>query len=672
MTEETEKESEKILVVDDEELTLSSLEAILKHKGYDVICAENGPKALEIIKKEPVAVIICDQNLPGMKGVEVLRESIKLQPDAIRISLTGVSDLDTLTDLVNVGQIAQFIPKPWDNAFLLKTVQNSLDKVRLIRENRRLHKELEKNHKNLEREIKLGGQIQNIMLFGKIPTDLPGLEIDAISLPSRAIDGDFFDFFRPSHECLDLVVADVMGKGLPAALVGTAVKNQLIRFAVPNVEVKKYTKKAGWYPNISTLNEIMTHVQNEIVSHLINLEYFVCLSYGRFDMKKRTLSYIDCGSTKPLVYHAKEKRISLITGSNYPLGMVSLDTFHTIEIPFDHNDLFIFYSDGLTEATSPSGEIYGDERLHKIIQEVAIDHTPSEILQTLTERLMQFTKKTFFDDDLTIIIVKILSDQPIRQRVENNSAKFRNDLSQLQAVRDFVGRFCRDVPQADGNYVQQMQLVIDEIFANIVEHGYESGEQGSILIQAESDKEGVSFHIFDQGKAFDPAEIQEPSLAGDKYCGFGLYMIKQIADTIIYQQKQSNDGWNHLCISKSFLSEVCMKLSHEQVNNILAVTLEGTSLDAKESQQFKQEILDLIRSNHIQNVVLDLHNLNFIDSSGLGSFLSILRKLNEDGGELKMASMNRSIRIVFELVCMHKIFEIYNSKDEAIRSFVRK
>jgi len=665
---ELEKQSEKVLIIDDDPTILGALETILKRKGYDVISAKNGSEGLEIMRNESIAVIICDQNLPGEKGVEILQKSIDLQPDAIRIGLTGDQNLETLKELVNIGQISQFIPKPWDNTFLLKTIQNSMEKVRLIRENHRLHRALEENHENLKREFKLGGQVQNTMLNGIIPKDIPGLTIDAISLSSKTIDGDFFDFYRPSHECFDVVIADVMGKGLPAALVGTAVKAQLTRFAVPFATSKIYTKKFGWHQEILDPSAIMSFVQNEIVPHLIDLEHFVCLTYGRFNMIKRTFSLVDCGSTKPFHYHAATNTISKIQGFNFPLGMVCKDSYQTVEVPFAKDDLFIFYSDGLTEAMSPAGEIYGEERLIQLVQNISSVGDPFQMVRKLTQELINYTGKEIFDDDLTILIVKIDSEQPLK--LLNNRSKFRNDLSQLQAVRDFVDRFCSDIPEADENFVQKLQLTLNEAFTNIVEHGYETDDVGTIIMEADCVEGGIVFHIIDQGKPFDPIEIQDPSFAGDKYRGFGLFMMKQIADILSYKQKKSKNSWNELSITKFFRSnKEPMKFSHEKSNNILTVTLEGTSLDAKEAPQFKQEIFDLIRLSQIQKVVLDLHNLNFIDSSGLGSFLSILRQLNTKGGELKIASMNKSIRTVFELVCMHKIFEIYNSKDEAVKSF---
>lgn len=114
-----------------------------------------------------------------------------------------------------------------------------------------------------------------------------------------------------------------------------------------------------------------------------------------------------------------------------------------------------------------------------------------------------------------------------------------------------------------------------------------------------------------------------------------------------------------------------MQVSHSVQNNILIITPEFESLDAKEAPEFKKKVLDLLvdNSHHNSKVILDLHNLQFLDSSGLGAFLSVLRTVNTQGGSLKLVNMNPSIRTIFELVSMHKIFDIHASVAAAAQTF---
>ena len=112
-----------------------------------------------------------------------------------------------------------------------------------------------------------------------------------------------------------------------------------------------------------------------------------------------------------------------------------------------------------------------------------------------------------------------------------------------------------------------------------------------------------------------------------------------------------------------------MKVKCEEHGDTLVITLDGKTLDAKEAPTFKQEVIDIITNRDATKVVFDLSPLQFIDSSGLGSFLAILRFLNKQGGDLRLAVMNKTVRTMFQLVSMHKIFEIYNQVDDAVHSF---
>lgn len=110
-----------------------------------------------------------------------------------------------------------------------------------------------------------------------------------------------------------------------------------------------------------------------------------------------------------------------------------------------------------------------------------------------------------------------------------------------------------------------------------------------------------------------------------------------------------------------------MEAIMERTNNVTVVTIPGDSLDAANAKEFKRSVSDtLARSS---KVVFDLSHLQFVDSSGLGAILSCFRQLSATGGDLKLCGMTKSVRVLFELVRMHRVFDIYNSKGEAVRAF---
>ena len=109
-----------------------------------------------------------------------------------------------------------------------------------------------------------------------------------------------------------------------------------------------------------------------------------------------------------------------------------------------------------------------------------------------------------------------------------------------------------------------------------------------------------------------------------------------------------------------------MEMTIQKVGEVAVVELRGEQLDASNVMDFKRDIAPVLEAN--SRVVFDLSKLRFIDSSGLGAILSCLRRLNGAGGELKLCGLSKPVRALFELVRMHKIFDIYTTRDEAVRS----
>lgn len=131
----------KVLLIDDEPANLRLLRRVLGAE-YDTLLAESGYEGVSILSKEPVSLVITDQRMPGMTGVEVLQEALALQPDAIRILLTGYTDIQALIDAINAGQIYKYVQKPWDAEDLRLTVKRAIESFELKAQNDLLIHEL--------------------------------------------------------------------------------------------------------------------------------------------------------------------------------------------------------------------------------------------------------------------------------------------------------------------------------------------------------------------------------------------------------------------------------------------------------------------------------------------------------------------------------------------------
>ena len=115
----------KIMIVDDEPANLRLLERLLRH-DYNVLTAESGADALTLLEQHDVALIITDQRMPGMSGIELLKRTMTIRPHMVRIILTGYTDVESLVEAINSGQVYRYVTKPWNNDELRLTVRRAL------------------------------------------------------------------------------------------------------------------------------------------------------------------------------------------------------------------------------------------------------------------------------------------------------------------------------------------------------------------------------------------------------------------------------------------------------------------------------------------------------------------------------------------------------------------
>lgn len=124
--------SYKILLVDDEPANLRSLERLFR-QDYEVFTASTGDEALELVGVHDFALLITDQRMPGMAGIDLLKKTVAIRPRMVRIILTGYTDVDALVEAINCGQVYRYVPKPWNNDELCLTVKRAMEHYEINR-----------------------------------------------------------------------------------------------------------------------------------------------------------------------------------------------------------------------------------------------------------------------------------------------------------------------------------------------------------------------------------------------------------------------------------------------------------------------------------------------------------------------------------------------------------
>ncbi len=142
----SEELNHKILLLDDEESILKALSRLLKSEGFELFTSTSGVEALEIIKNNEITIIISDQRMPQMTGVEFLQKSIDISPKSIRVLLTGYADAQATADAINKGEVRYFLNKPWDDNVLLSRIKESIELYDSLKEKNRLQKVIAKQN----------------------------------------------------------------------------------------------------------------------------------------------------------------------------------------------------------------------------------------------------------------------------------------------------------------------------------------------------------------------------------------------------------------------------------------------------------------------------------------------------------------------------------------------
>lgn len=367
-------------------------------RSYDLTMIDCGEQAISLVEKLPsFAVAFIDMQMPGLNGAETAHRIWEIDPKIKIVIVTAYSKyhLDEIIHITGRDDIF-YLRKPFNSDEIRQFARALIKQWNLEREKQILSDKLARSRKN---EISIASKIQQALLLGEPPHGVQGIQIAPLTIPSQEVDGDFYDFFKHNDHCLDIVLGDVMGKGIPAALVGAATKNYFLRTLYKLYS--SYGSKSIPEPKV-----IVSLVKSEMIQNLEELETFVTLCYTRFDLLTSKLTLVDCGHMRTIHYQKEFSRISFLQGENMPIGFPELDQIKQISSAFKSGDLFFFYSDGLTEAQDSAGNLFGEERLAKAVEKNG-EASPKEFIATIWKEIIDFSKTEVFADDFTCVVVRI-------------------------------------------------------------------------------------------------------------------------------------------------------------------------------------------------------------------------------------------------------------------------
>ncbi|HUE97835.1 MAG TPA: PP2C family protein-serine/threonine phosphatase [Anaerolineales bacterium] len=246
----------------------------------------------------------------------------------------------------------------------------------------------EEELRRLESELELSQVVQRALLPQRVP-NISGVELAAFSRPSEIIGGDYFDFFQFRDGTHGLVIADVSGHGVSAAMLMSSLQTALRTMA----------------PDTDSPAEILERI-NRFYIHNIRFTTFVTVFLARFDPTTLTLSYVNAGHNPPVVRRREGSTITWLKPTAPAIGLA--EEFHPKmgSITFSEGDSLLLYTDGVTEVSNISNEEFGQERLAELVQQNA-DRPALDLLQAVRQAVSAFGVNRPLVDDVTMVSLKI-------------------------------------------------------------------------------------------------------------------------------------------------------------------------------------------------------------------------------------------------------------------------
>jgi len=345
-----------ILVVDDNELNRDLLSRRLRRDGHTVIVAEHGRAALDRLAQQPFDLVLLDIMMPELTGYEVL-EIMKGDTSLAHIPVVMITAATEEESIVRCLQLGadDHLPKPFNPTILRARVGSSLAK-------KRLHDAEQRHARSLERELEIGREIQ----LGFLPDEIPapaGWELRAHFRPARQVAGDFYDAFELPGGRVAVVLADVCGKGVGAALFMALFRSLFRALAEPQFAAASDVRE-GLRATVQGTNDYIARTHGRA-------NMFATVFFGVLDPASGALEYVNAGHELPAVLGADGAVRARLAPTGPAVGLLPDLAFGVERECIGRGETLVAYTDGVVDARNPAEESYGEERLMAVLTEGA-------------------------------------------------------------------------------------------------------------------------------------------------------------------------------------------------------------------------------------------------------------------------------------------------------------
>ncbi|MBA3885531.1 MAG: SpoIIE family protein phosphatase [Acidobacteria bacterium] len=368
----------RVLIADDQPDLLDALRLLLKGAAIQMEAVTSPEAVVAAVESGAYDLLLMDLNYTtdttsGREGIDLLSRVQRLDPLLPVVAMTGWGSVDLAVDIMRRG-VRDFVQKPWDNQQLLATVGAEIARGRAARD----------HHAQEQREMDEARRIQRKLLPATVP-HVDGWEIATSWQPAAGVGGDCFDLLSFGATRLAISISDVVGKGIPAALLMSSLQATVRAFA----------------SDAAVPAELCQQVNRILCGHIAEGR-FISFCYCALDSTTGLLAYSNAGHCQPILVRAGGEVERLARGGPV-LGVLPLATYEQGVVATSSGDRVILFTDGITEARDCGGEAFGEERL----VDLAVTHRAcsAPVLQArLTEAVAGFAGAAF-QDDATLVVL---------------------------------------------------------------------------------------------------------------------------------------------------------------------------------------------------------------------------------------------------------------------------
>lgn len=384
-------------------------------------------------------------------------------------------------------------------------------------------------------ELSIATQIQSSMLpciFPAFP-DREEIDIYATMTPAKEVGGDFYDFFMVDDSHLAIVMADVSGKGVPAALFMVIGKTLIKDHTLPGRD----------------LGEVFTEVNNILCESNDN-GLFITAFEGVLDLVTGEFRYVNAGHEMPFIYRKEGGYEAYKIRPGFVLAGMENIKYKENKIQLNIGDKVFQYTDGVTEATDKDNRLFGIERLANVLNEKCLDSNPQQTLEMVKENIDIFVGDNDQFDDITMLCLeytKKMEGEPMREITVDAIVE------NIGTVTDFVEEIL-DSFECPMKVKMQVDIAIDELFGNICHYAYgDTIGKATVKVEKQDDPKAVCITFIDSGIPYNPLEKDDPDITLSseerEIGGLGIFMVKKNMDEVYYNYC---DGQNQLTVKKHY------------------------------------------------------------------------------------------------------------------------